>query len=125
VPEPLREYAILIAARHWQQNYEWAMHAPLAQRSGVPAALIQALLNDTDRDPSGYASWPEYETVHRFALQLLVEHGVDDATYADARQLLGEAGVIDLCGLLGYYSLLAMVMNVARTPAPAGRNGPF
>ena len=37
--------------------------------------------------------------------------------------LFGERGVIDLTGLCGYYSFLAMMMNVARTPAPADTKG--
>ncbi len=45
---------------------------------------------------------------------------MSDTTYGRTVELFGERGVIDLCGLCGYYSLLAMVMNVARTPLPAG-----
>jgi 4-carboxymuconolactone decarboxylase len=50
---------------------------------------------------------------------------VDDATYAAALQLLGIPGIVDLCGICGYYSMLAMVMNVARTPLPEGASVPF
>jgi 4-carboxymuconolactone decarboxylase len=50
---------------------------------------------------------------------------VSDATYARALEAFGEQGVIDLIGVSGYYSMLAMMMNVARTPPPAGMAEPL
>ena len=58
-----------------------------------------------------------------FAIELHHRKSVSDATYARALALFGERGVIDLTGLCGYYSFLAMMMNVARTPAPADTKG--
>jgi 4-carboxymuconolactone decarboxylase len=58
-----------------------------------------------------------------FAIELHHRKGVSDATYARALALFGETGIIDLTGICGYYSLLAMMMNVARTPAPADTAG--
>jgi len=45
---------------------------------------------------------------------------VSDATYARALAKFGEPGVIDMIGLSGYYTLISMVLNTARTPVPAG-----
>ena len=47
---------------------------------------------------------------------------VSDTTYAQALARFGEQGVIDLAGIVGYYSLLAMTMNVARVPPPEGES---
>jgi 4-carboxymuconolactone decarboxylase len=62
---------------------------------------------------------------YEFAIELHHRKGVSDATYARALALFGERGIIDLTGLCGYYSLLAMMMNVARTPADAEGTEPL
>lgn len=125
VPKRLRELAILVVARHWKQGYEWAVHAPLAIQAGVAVVLIESLAAGTVGTPDGHTPDADSLLIVDFCLQLLRTQAVDDACYARAKALLGEAGVVDLCALCGYYSLLAMVMNVARTPLPAGRSVPF
>ncbi len=121
LPESLREFAILITARHWNQAYEWQIHAPLAQESGLPRHLVEEL--GAGGRP-GQMDAPE-AAVYDFCAQLHQQHGVSDSAYAAALAVLGETGVVDLCGICGYYSLLAMVMNVAHTAAPPGLTAPF
>jgi 4-carboxymuconolactone decarboxylase len=65
------------------------------------------------------------EIVYDFCDELIRTQGVSDATYARAVAKFGEHGVIDMVGITGYYSTLAMVMNVARTPVPEGTNPPL
>lgn len=115
----LSELAILVTAREWSQPVEWAIHAPIALREGVSAETLDALAHD--RVPEGLpADLPEDEAVLlRFSRELLRRRQVSDATWADAVRCFGERGVVDLIGLHGYYGLLAMVMNAARTPPPA------
>jgi len=121
VPERLREFAILIAARHWRQGYEWQVHVPFAIRAGLAPGLVAAL-GAGDALP-GLAD--DESVIFGFCTELLRTQAVSDANYARALALLGEAGVVDLCAVLGYYALLAMVLNVARTPVPAGPQLPF
>jgi len=121
VPEDLREFAILVAARHWRQEYEWHAHAPLAVRAGVAQSVVDALA--LGREPAGIS--PELEVVYRFCRAVHETGRVDDGLFASARQLLGENGVVDLVGLCGYYAMLAMVLNVARTPVPGDPPSPF
>ena len=116
IPQRLRELAILITARHYDQAYEWHVHAPAAASAGLASSVIAALA--ARRTPDPMAS--DEAAVHDFCIQLHRGHGVNDATYAQALALLGEAGVVDLCGVCGYYGLLALVLNVARTPLPDG-----
>ncbi len=52
--------------------------------------------------------------------EVLNNKGASDATYERAVAKFGEGGVIDVLGVAGYYALLAMVMNVARTAVPEG-----
>jgi len=121
VPVRLRELAILLTARHYRQAYEWHVHAPAASQAGLAASLIDAI--GTGKPPAAMTA--EEATVYEFCGQLLQAHTVDDPTYAAALALLGEAGVVELCGICGYYGLLALVMNVARTALPAGARAPW
>jgi 4-carboxymuconolactone decarboxylase len=110
----LSELAILIVARQWSQDVEWAIHEPIARREGVSAATIEAVARG--RQPEAQ---PEDEAVlHAFCIQLHKFKAVDDLTWDRAIALWGEQGVVDLLGINGYYTFLAMAMNAARTPAP-------
>lgn len=121
LPPRLSEFAILVVARRWRQQFEWHIHQPIALRSGIPAAHASAVAQG--RRPDGMA--PDEALVHDFLQELQDTRGVSDGTYARAVEILGERGVVDLCGLCGYYSLLAMVLNVARTPLPDGVSPPL
>ena len=110
----LSELAILVTARAWSQHVEWAIHAPIALREGVSAEAIAAIAAG-QRPPSLSA---EEALVHDFCGELHARKAVSDATWAAAVARFGEQGVVDLVGVCGYYSFLAMVMNSARTPAP-------
>ena len=116
LPPRLSEFVILLTARHWTQNYEWYVHAPIAEREGLDAAVIEAVADG--RRPPDLAD--DEAAVYDFCMELLRTRGVSDPTYARMVSHLGEKGVIDTIGILGYYQLLAMVMNTARTPLPDG-----
>ena len=112
LPRRLSELAILTAARHWSQPFEWNIHAVDAATAGLASDVIDAIAEG--RRPETLAD--DEAVVYDFSLELLHNRSVSDPTYDRAIALAGEQGVIDLVGILGYYSLLAMVMNTARTP---------
>jgi 4-carboxymuconolactone decarboxylase len=114
IPERLREWAIIVTARLWRQAYEWHVHAPLARKAGVRAETIASLAAGQYPDQAA----DDERVVHDFCLSLHRSNFVDDAIYADTLALLGERGVVELTGICGYYALLAMMLNVARTPCP-------
>jgi 4-carboxymuconolactone decarboxylase len=117
LPPRLSEFAIIITARQWTQNYEWDVHAPLARQGGLKPAIIEAIADG--RRPQGMAE--DEDTVYTFCEELHRTQSISDATYARAVTAFGEQGVIDMLGISGYYTMLAMVLNTARTPVPAGR----
>ncbi|MBY0242826.1 MAG: carboxymuconolactone decarboxylase family protein [Burkholderiaceae bacterium] len=117
----LSELAILVTARHWNQPVEWAIHAPIAAQEGIAAEVIDAIAHG--RRPDGMAG--EDAAVVDFCVELQRDKRVSDATYAAALAHFGEQGVVDLMGLCGYYTLLAMVMNGARTAAPVSTAAPL
>ncbi len=116
LPPRLREFVILITARHWTQQYEWAAHSALAERAGLGPEVIAAVADGRRPEPMA----PDEAAVYDFCMELLRTQGVSDPTYAKVVSLFEEKGVIDTIGIVGYYSLLSMVMNTARTPLREG-----
>jgi len=117
----LRELAILVTARHFRQAYEWHVHAPAAAQAGLDSQTIAALAEG--RRPMTLR--PDEAVVHALCAELHHTHRVSDETYAAARALLGEHGLVDLCAVCGYYGLLALIMNAARTALPDGAVEPW
>ena len=113
----LTEFVILLTARQWTQQYEYVTHLPLALQAGVKPEVEDAIREG--RRPAGMAA--EEEAAYDFCAELRLNQSVSDATYARAVSRFGERGVIDMAGLVGYYTTLAMIMNVARTPVPDGK----
>ena len=117
----LSELAILVTARAWDQQVEWAIHAPIAEQVGIPRAVIDAIAR-RERPP---AMLVDEAVVHDFCTELHRAKRVSDRVYDDALALFGEQGVVDLMGVNGYYTFLAMVMNTARTEAPVSGAAPL
>jgi 4-carboxymuconolactone decarboxylase len=121
IPAALKELAVLLTARKWAAPFEWHMHHRLALDAGLPQALVDAVA----RDDVPAAMDAGQQTVHRFCTELLQSGSVSDAAFADALALLGEGGVIELVCTVGYYSLVAFVLNVDRQPVPEDGSTPF
>jgi len=111
----LTEMAILIAARHLTNSFEFNAHHTLAVKAGLSADVISAIAEG--RRPEHMAE--DEAILHDFCVELLQNKAVSDGTYARALAKFGEAGVVEAASLEGYYTFLAMVMNVARSPSPA------
>jgi len=116
LPPRLSEFVILITAREWSQAYEWNAHQPLAIKGGLNPDIAKAIIEG--RRPTGMAE--DEEVLYDFVTELLQNHSVSDPTYARAMAKFGEKAVLDTIGLMGHYSLIAMVLNTARTPVPPG-----
>jgi 4-carboxymuconolactone decarboxylase len=113
----ISEFIILLTARHWTQQVEWSIHEPIAAQAGIKPDIITAIAEG--RRLAGMPA--DEEIVYDFCAELFHQQGVSDATYKRAVNRFGEQGVIDITGLCGYYSMLGMIMNVARTPLPPGQ----
>ena len=113
----LTELAILIAAREWTQQYEWSAHAPAAARAGLEPAIITAVADG--RRPGQMAD--DEEILYDLCVELHRNKSVSDATYERALRAFGQEGIVEAVAIEGYYALLAMVMNTARTPLPEDR----
>lgn len=116
LPQRLAEFAMLVVSREWTQQFEWAVHAPLALQAGVDQNALFELANG--RRPPTMA--PDEALVYDLIQELVKSRGLSDATYAEAVAAFGEQGLIDLLATVGYFTTVSMIMNVAHTPAPAG-----
>ena len=116
LPPRLSEFVILITAREWTQNYEWAAHHPLALKGGLNPDIAAAVAEG--RRPEGMAE--DEEALYEFCTALHRDGRVSDATYAKALAVFGEQGIVDMTGLSGYYTLIAMMLNTARVPLQPG-----
>jgi 4-carboxymuconolactone decarboxylase len=117
LPPRLSEFIILMTAREWTQQYEWNAHYPIAIKAGLKPEIAAAIAEG--RRPAQMAE--DEGILYDFCQELHRNKAISDATYARAVSAFGEQGVIDATGISGYYSMLAMVLNAARTPA--GDNG--
>jgi 4-carboxymuconolactone decarboxylase len=116
LPQKLVEMTVLMTARRWTQQFEWNAHYPLALKAGLKKDVADAIAEG--RHPAGMAE--DEEIAYNFTTELNQNGSVSDPTYARAVSAFKEQGVIDLIAVNGYYSLLGMVMGVARTPLAPG-----
>lgn len=121
LPKRLLELAILVTAAFWRARFEWWAHRPMALDAGVPADVIDAV--HEGREPR--FEQEDEAVVYAFTRALHGERRVPDAVYERAVAVLGEQQVVDLTGVLGYYTLVAMTLNVFEVPLPEGAADPF
>lgn len=111
------ETAIIAVAREMDANVMWASHVRLGREAGVPEATVEAVASGGDLD----ALEDEEATIVRYVRELLGStHRVSDATFEAARTHLGEQGVVDLTGLLGYYAIVGYTLNAFQVEPPEG-----
>ena len=116
LPPKIVEMTILMTARRWTEQFEWNSHYPLALKAGLKPECASAIAEG--RRPAGRAE--EEEIAYDFTTELNLNGGISDPTYARTLGKFHEQGVIDLIAVNGYYSMLGMIMNVARTPLKPG-----
>ena len=116
LPGYLREFAILMTARQWGQSYEWNAHYPLAIDEGFSADMAQAIAEG--RRPEAMVE--EEEILYDLCMELQRNHSISDATYERAVERFGEQGVVEIVSLVGYYTMISMILNTSRAPLPEG-----
>lgn len=116
LPRDLAELAICVTAAHYRAEFEWWAHSRMAHEAGVPQAVTEAIRRGRE---------PRLETaaaraVHRAAVALNKRQRLSDAEFAEAREVLGEQGLVDVVGLCGYYALVSLTLNTFEVPVPDG-----
>ncbi|MDA0366001.1 MAG: carboxymuconolactone decarboxylase family protein [Chloroflexi bacterium] len=111
-----REIAILTTARRFDAAVMWAGHVHLGRDAGVREEVIDAIAYG--RDPSTLTD-AEAEIV-RYVRELFEHNRVTDTTYAALHTRLGDRGIVDLTGLVGYYAFVGTTLNAFEIEAPKG-----
>src|SRR5262249_23135213 len=113
----VNEMVVLMTARHWTQQFEWYAHKPKALAAGLKSDIIDAIAECRRPDVMAADEAAAYDLV----TEVFANQSASDRTYAAALKQFDEARVIEILGLVGYYGMLAIVMNVARTGLPDGQ----
>jgi len=121
VPLRLNEFAILIVGRQWRSQVEWFAHAPLAVKAGLSPDIVADL--KAQKRPGNMQA--DEAIVYDFVTELMATHRVSDATFARAKQILGEQQVVDLTSVAGTYVTVAMLLAMAEEGVPPGKEPPF
>lgn len=121
LPPRLSELAILITGAFWKAGFEWAVHSVIAENAGVDPRVIEAIR---------IGATPVFDiedeaVLYDFATALHRDHRVDDALYARAIAQFGTKTLVELVGILGYYTLISMTINAFNVPLPEGTADPF
>jgi 4-carboxymuconolactone decarboxylase len=119
--KPLAELAVLVTAQQWTAQYEFFAHAKHALNAGLDPAIIDAVAKGQRPAKMSQAETVVYE----FCMEMHRSRGVGDATFQRAVDLFGHKGAAELICLSGYYTLVAMVLNVAQVTVPAGEKPPL
>jgi 4-carboxymuconolactone decarboxylase len=121
VPPRLSEFAILVTAKLWRAQYEWFAHVPQAERAGVKSETIR----DLHKGRLPKAAPKDERAIYDFIQELYKTRRVSDKTFERVRALLGDAATVELVGILGYYVLISMILNVFRMSPPPDETLPF
>ena len=116
-----RELGILVVAAHWRARYEWWAHARIAREERVDDGVIDAIARGETPELADAADG----ALHAFARELVETRQVSDETYARTVDVLGEALMVELVVLLGYYTCVSMLLNAFAVAIPEGERTPF
>jgi 4-carboxymuconolactone decarboxylase len=115
------EIATLVVGAHWRAQFEWWAHERLAKQAGLSEAVI-ATIKRGERPALDDAS---EATAYSVASEIYRTQRLSDATYGRAVEHFGQAGVFELLALIGYYTLVSLLLNGFNVPLAAGVTPPF
>ncbi len=121
VPPRLSEFAVLCTAKLWRAQYEWFVHVSQAERAGVKPATIREL----HKGQLPKSAPRDERAVYDFIHELYKTRRVSDKNYKRVSAVLGDAATVELVGILGYYVMISMILNVFRMMPPEGTPLPF
>ena len=116
----IREFVILLTGRFWDCQFEWFSHEGEARKAGLSDTTIETLR----RGGHSFSARDE-QAIHDYAIELLRDHRVTDATYKDIHDAYGTAGIVELTALIGCYAMVACTLNAHEISVPEGAAPPL
>lgn len=110
----LSELAILLTAKYWVAQFEWYAHEPLAKAAGLDGSIIESIR--TGKNPNFKRD--DEKAIYTFVMEYYTTKRVSTDTYKSLKLMLGERGLVDLVGILGYYALVSITLNVFEISPP-------
>ena len=116
----LTELAIIAVARQYNAQYEWFIHARRALEHGLDAGVVEAIR--ANRRPE--FSDPEQELIYDMVNEIAEARALSDDHYARAVAAFGEAAVVELITLIGFYHAVSVLLisyqvEIPDIPGPA------
>lgn len=121
LPPQSRELAILLVARSWRCDFEWYAHEPIGRRSGLSDHIIESVHAGEPPELDD----PKTNAVHEVTIELLSTKELSDSTFEAGRAALGDRQFVELVSLVGYYGLLAGILNAFEVGLPESVASPF
>jgi 4-carboxymuconolactone decarboxylase len=119
LPMKLNELAALVTIRNAGAQFPWYAHHRAGVQAGLSEAVVSAIAEG--RKPAGLQA--DEQAIYNFTAEALRTGQVSDATFNSAKQQLGERGVVEVMGVIGYYQTVSLLTNVDRYPLPDGVAG--
>ena len=116
LPAKLNELTALITIRNWGAQFPWYAHHRAGKQAGLSDAVIGAIAEG--KRPEGLQ--PDEQAVYNFCTELYRTTQLSDATFNAIKQQLGERGIVEVMGIMGYYQTVSMLLNTDRYPLPDG-----
>ncbi|CAN7742148.1 carboxymuconolactone decarboxylase family protein [Variovorax sp. LjRoot178] len=110
----LTELAVLVCGRHWTSHHEWTAHKALALKAGLAPEVIADIA--ARRAPD--LQCDRQRAVYDVSLALLTVGRIGAELYQRGTAQLGEQGMVELVGVLGYYCLVALTLNAFELGIP-------
>lgn len=121
LPKKLNELAIIVTGRRWNSQLEFLIHADAAKAAGLDPSCIEAIR--VGETPT-FGDEAEAE-VYEFARLLQQTGSVDASVHAAVTARWGARGVVELTGVIGYYTMVSMTLNAHEIPIPADAKPPL
>ena len=120
LPRNLLELAILTVGAEWRAQFEFWAHARMAREAGIAGEVVAAIRDGQEPSLEG-----DEVAVYAFCRELLDSKRVSDQRYASVVDIVGRQGAVELVSLLGYYTLVSMLLDTFQVPLPPGTEAPF
>jgi 4-carboxymuconolactone decarboxylase len=121
LPNDLAELAILLTGKRWKAQFEFWAHARLAKQAGLSEAIVEAIRTGDSPPFSRDSERIIYDVITEY----FATNRVSDANYRRAVAEFGEQGLVELIGIVGYYGLVSMTLNIFDVGLPEGEAEPL